>query len=127
MGVGIALVSGAVNVALDFAWIPGYGIRGAALATVVAYAVSAALTVVYVQRRLQQNVVRLGVFVLPVVIVCACLAFLDAARFYVIAIPAGAVAVSWLVHYFQLFRGEDATFLKDLRYLAAAASGTAAR
>ena len=115
---GFCLASGVVNVAMDLMLIPAYGVKGAALATVVAYATSAALVLVYVQRRLEQNVFRLGLLALPVVVVCGCFLTLGTVRFYLLAIPAGILIVFWLMHRFQLFRGEDAMFIGSLSALS---------
>lgn len=112
---GISLASGTVNVLLDFAFIPEYGIRGAALATVVAYGTSAALVLSFVRWRLRMPVFALGLLALPVLVVCGCFLAVEGLRFYVLAIPAGVVTVYWLVRRFQLFREEDAVFLEHLR------------
>jgi O-antigen/teichoic acid export membrane protein len=111
---GTALASGFVNVVMDLALIPAYGIMGAALATTVAYGTSAALVLLWVQRRLHHNVFRLGFLAMPVVLACGCFLVFDAVRFYVCAIPAGVLAVLWLMHHFRLFRGEDAVFIGSL-------------
>jgi O-antigen/teichoic acid export membrane protein len=103
--------------------IPAHGIQGAALATVMAYGTSAVLVLLYVQARLGQNVLRLGLLTLPVVIACGCFLALDSLRFYLTAIPASAVSVFWLIRRFRLFTGEDAVFLKDVRVLAPFAPG----
>lgn len=112
---GICLVSGAVNVAMDLVLIPPYGILGAALATVIAYGVSATLVLAFVRTRVQGRVFALGLLVLPVVVACVCFLLLDGVGFYLLAIPAGSVSVYWLVSRFRLFRGEDAAFLRELR------------
>lgn len=122
---GICLASGAVNVAMDLWLVPPYGIRGAAFATVLAYGTSAVLVLAFVQRRLAIPVFTLGLLGTPVLIVCACFFLSEGIGFYLLAIPAGAVSVYWLVRRFRLFRGEDTIFLKDLRLrapLAAAVS-----
>jgi hypothetical protein len=41
--------------------------------------------------------------------------------FLLTAIPAGAISVYWLVRRFELFRGEDAVFLRGLRFFWRAA------
>jgi O-antigen/teichoic acid export membrane protein len=115
---GIALAAGAVNVIMDLLLIPKYGIRGAAVATVLAYGVSAVLALAFVQHRLGHSVIRLAILTLPVVIVCACFFAFDTLRFYLVAIPAATLCVWWLMHRFQLFRGDDAMFLKELRWRA---------
>jgi O-antigen/teichoic acid export membrane protein len=108
---GIGLASGAVNVVMDLILIPSHGIRGAALATVLAYGTSAILVLMYVQKRLAQNVFRLTLLTLPVVAACAGFLLLGPFRFYLFAVPAGAISVFWLMHQFRLFRNEDATML----------------
>jgi O-antigen/teichoic acid export membrane protein len=113
---GIAVTSGFVNVMMDLLLIPAYGIHGAAVATVVAYGTSAVLVLWYVQTRLGQNVFRLGLLTLPVVISCGCFLALDPFHFYLVAIPSSAVSMFWLMRRFHLFRGDDAVFLKDLRF-----------
>jgi O-antigen/teichoic acid export membrane protein len=108
---GIALASGAVNVVMDLVLIPSYGIRGAAFATVMAYGTSAALVLLYIQRKLGQNVFRLAVLTLPVLAVCLCFLLLDSFRFYLVGVPVGIVSGAWLVYQFRLFRGEDGVIL----------------
>jgi O-antigen/teichoic acid export membrane protein len=108
---GIALASGTVNVVMDLILIPSHGIRGAAFATVLAYGTSAALVLLYVQRRLGQNVLRLAALALPVVAVCLCFLLLDRFRFYLVGVPVGAVSTAWLAQQFRLFRGEDGAML----------------
>lgn len=112
----ICLASGAVNVAMDLALIPRYGITGAAVATVLAYGTSAALILGVVHARLHGGVFSLGLLGLPVVVVCACYLLLDGARFYLFAIPAAVATVCWLVRRFRLFRAEDAAFLRLATY-----------
>ena len=112
---GVGLISGSVNVVLDLLLIPGHGIRGAATATVISYGTSAILVLLYVQRRLGQNVFRVTLLMLPVTIVCAGFLLLDTFPFYVLAVPTCIVSVFWLTHQFKLFRGEDAMFVGDLR------------
>jgi O-antigen/teichoic acid export membrane protein len=107
---GITLMSGLVNVVMDLVLIPSYGIRGAAFATVLAYGTSALLVLAYVQKRLRHNVFRLGLLTVPLLVVYACSLVFDAVQFYLLAIPAGALSVIWLMRHFRLFRGEDAMF-----------------
>jgi O-antigen/teichoic acid export membrane protein len=113
---GIALTSGVINVVLDLLLIPSYGIRGAACATVFAYAVSAALALGYVQKRLGRNVFRLALLAVPVLLVCGCFLALDPVRFYVCAVPAAGLSMWWLMHRFHLLRGDAALLLKGLRW-----------
>jgi O-antigen/teichoic acid export membrane protein len=116
---GICLVSGGVNVLLDFMLIPSYGIAGAALATVLAYSTSAVLVLLFVQTRVHARVLGLGVLALPVGIVCLCFFLLQGLWFYALAIPAATLCVYWLVGRFRLFGPEDAVFLQGLRLPAA--------
>lgn len=111
---GVGLISGVVNVAMDFLLIPAHGIRGAAAATVLSYGTSAILVLMYAQWRLGQNVFRVTLLMLPVVIVCAGFLLLDTFQFYVLAVPSGILSVFWLMHQFRLFRGEDAMSVGDL-------------
>lgn len=115
---GVCLASGGVNVLLDFALIPPFGVVGAAAATVLAYSTSAVLVLWYAQRRLEMPLFGLGLLALPVVVVCAGFLALDGLRFYLFAIPAGVATSYWLVRRFRLFRQEDAVFLKHVRVLA---------
>ena len=116
---GICLISGGVNVLMDFVLIPSYGIQGAALATVLAYGTSAFLVLGFVQTRVRARVVGLSVLALPVALVCLCFFVLQGALFYLLGILAGALSVYWLVGRFRLFRAEDAVFLQGLRLPAA--------
>ena len=111
---GVGLISGAVNVAMDFLLIPGHGIRGAAAATVISYGTSAILVLLYAQWRLGHNVFRVTLLMMPVAIVCAGFLLLDTLRFYALAVPSGILSVFWLLYHFRLFRGEDAMFVGDL-------------
>jgi O-antigen/teichoic acid export membrane protein len=111
---GAALISGAVNVAMDFLLIPAHGLRGAAAATVLSYGMSAVLVLSYTQWRLGHNVFRVVLLMLPVVVVCAGFLMLDTIQFYLLAAPAGILSVFWLMHQFKLFRSEDAMFVGDL-------------
>ena len=113
---GIALTSGLVNVALDLILIPSYGIRGAACATVFAYATSAALVLGYVQRRLGRNVFKLALLAVPVVVVCGCFLALDPVTFYLCAVPAACLSVWWLMHRFHLLRGDAVLLWKGFRW-----------
>jgi O-antigen/teichoic acid export membrane protein len=112
---GICLASGGVNVVMDLALIPRYGIRGAALATVIAYGTSAVMALAFVRARLKWPVFRLALLALPVVIVSVGFALFDDVMFYLIAVPAAAAAAYWLARLFELFRREDAAVVADLR------------
>ena len=111
----ICLVSGVVNVAMDFALIPRYGIVGSAFATVLSYAVSAGLVLAFVQSRVGGRVVGLSVLSLPVAIVSLGFFVLQGYWFYLLTIAMGIVSVLWLVSRFRLFRAEDAVYLQGLR------------
>ena len=114
----ICLVSGATNVVMDFAFIPRYGIGGAAVATTIAYATSAVLVLAFAQSRLKGSVFRLGLLALPVAVVCACFVTFDGLLFYLVAIPAGMLTVYALARAFRMFRAEDAGFFDALRAAA---------
>jgi O-antigen/teichoic acid export membrane protein len=116
---GICLISGGINVLMDFVLIPTYGIQGAAFATVLAYAASAFMVLAFVQTRVHARVLGLSLLALPVAVVCLCFFVVQGLLFYALAIPAGAVCVYWLVGRFRLFRAEDAVFLQGLRLPAA--------
>jgi O-antigen/teichoic acid export membrane protein len=111
---GVALASGVVNVAMDFLLIPRYGIVGAAAATVVSYGTSAILVLSYAQRRLGENVFRVAWLVLPVALVSSGFFLLDPLRFYLVAVPAAALSVAWLMHHFRMFHSEDAVIVGDV-------------
>jgi O-antigen/teichoic acid export membrane protein len=117
----ICLASGAVNVAMDLALIPRFGINGAAWATVLAYATSALLGLAFAEARLNVRALHLALLALPVGLVCAAFLSMDGVGFLLTAIPAGAISVYWLVRRFELFRGEDAVFLRGLRFFGRAA------
>ena len=112
---GIGLVSAAVNVALDLLLIPPFGINGSALSTVLAYGTSAALVLIFVQKRTGGRILRLGWLGTPALVACACFMLLDGFWFYPAAVGMGAISVFVLVSVFRLFHGEDAAFLKELR------------
>ena len=64
------------------------------------------------------------VLTIPVLLTCACFVGLDTFHFYLVSIPAAGLSVLWLAHQFRLFRGEDASFLKNFRFLAPATPGS---
>ena len=111
----ISVASVIVNILLDFALIPRFGITGSAMATVLAYGTSATLALMLVRRKTGGKVIRLAWLSAPVLVACACFMLLDGAWFY-IAAPVGAVVtVLVLVAAFGLFRTRDAIFLEQLQ------------
>ena len=111
----VCLVSGSVNVVLDLALIPRFGLMGSAAATLVAYTTSAVMALAFVRRSVPGRVFALGWLAVPVAVACLCYFLLPTLGFYVFGIPASAAAAYWLVARFRLFRAEDAVFLKDIR------------
>jgi O-antigen/teichoic acid export membrane protein len=110
----IFLLSAATNVVFDFALIPSFGVVGSAIATVLAYATSAMLVLVFVQKRLGGRVLRLGWFCAPVLVACICFWMLDGIWFYAGTSVATAGCVLALISWFRLFRNDDVVFLKEL-------------
>jgi O-antigen/teichoic acid export membrane protein len=103
----ICLVSAAVNVLMDVALVPAYGINGAAVATVLAYGTSAGLVLVLAQRRMGSPVIKLSALTAPVVLVCLAFFWFAGVWFYLVAGAAGCLSVFLLVRAFGLFRGLD--------------------
>jgi len=112
---GVCLLSAAANVVLDLLLIPRFGAMGSAVATVLAYAISALLALVLVQKELGGRVLRLGWLCTPVLMACASFMLLGGAWFYVVAPIVASLACLALIAAFRLFRDDDAVFLKDLR------------
>jgi O-antigen/teichoic acid export membrane protein len=112
---GICFTSAIANVLLDLILIPRFGLAGSAVATIVAYGMSAALVLGFVQKTVGGKVLRLTWLGAPVVLVCACYMVLDGAWVYPVAIVTGSLTVLALVGSFHLFRDGDAAFLRELR------------
>jgi O-antigen/teichoic acid export membrane protein len=111
----IILLSAASNVVLDLILIPPFGVVGSALATVLAYATSAILVLVFVQRRVGGRVLRLSWLGAPVIVATISFAVFDGVWFYAGAPIAVAASVLALVWSFGLFGDDDVVFLKELR------------
>jgi O-antigen/teichoic acid export membrane protein len=107
-------LASSVNIVLDLALIPRFGITGAAVATVITYVTIAVLVVMFVQRRTGGRILRLGWLATPAVGACGCFLLLDGFWFYPAALVTAAINVFALVTMFQLFRAEDAVFLRGL-------------
>jgi O-antigen/teichoic acid export membrane protein len=112
---GIVFTSAISNVLLDLILIPRFGVEGSALATILAYGISAVLVLVFVQKAVGGRVLRLVWLGAPVLVACACYLLLDSAWVYPTAIGAVSLTVIFLVGGFRLFQEEDAEFLKELR------------
>jgi Na+-driven multidrug efflux pump len=110
---GICVASGTVNVVMDLLLIPSYGVRGAAIATVLSYVTAAGLVLAYVQTRLHANVMSLPLLGLPVLITCAAFWQLTGPWLYLVAISTAAISVFVLIRKFDLFRGEDTAFVRS--------------
>jgi O-antigen/teichoic acid export membrane protein len=111
--IGVAAV---VNVVMDFALIPSFGIEGAATATVLTYGISAALVLALIGQRLGGGI---GVFQLcilsaPLVAVSASYLLLEGVTFYVVALAGAAISTYGLFRSYGLFGREDRAFLKNL-------------
>jgi len=112
---GIAFASIAVNVVMDLLLIPGFGIKGSALATILAFGTSAVLTLAFVQRKTGGRVLRLAWLGTPVFVVCTCFMLLDGVWFYPAALGMGVISVFALVGGFRLFHAEDMVLLRGLQ------------
>lgn len=111
---GVSFVSMAINVVLDLVLIPRFGISGSAVATVMAYAASMLLVLIFMQRRSGDRILRLGWLGTPPLVACACFLLFDGFWFYPAALGMLAINVCALVAAFQLFRADDAAFLRGL-------------
>jgi len=119
----ICFVSSLVNVAMDFALIPSFGIEGAAAATVLAYATSAALVLAVMHRRMGRvlHFVWLGA---PVPIAAASVFLLDDGwLWYAAALAAMATSGLVLTRAFGLFGPGDRAFVNGFRLASCAAGG----
>ncbi|MEW5982058.1 MAG: oligosaccharide flippase family protein [Acidobacteriota bacterium] len=112
---GITLASAVANVMLDLVLIPPLGGAGSALATVLAYGLSALLVLVFLQRRIGGRLLRLGWVGAPVVVGCVSFVVLEGPWFYATAVGAAFITVAVLVGAFRLFHTDDAVFFRDLR------------
>ncbi len=120
---GVCLVSAAVNVALNLALIPRFGITGAAAATAVAYGVSAALVLAATRRRLVTPLGRYAALTAPALAVYLCSTAVDGALFYLVAAVALSGAVLALVRMFGLFERSDLTLMAEVGMPAWVRSG----
>jgi O-antigen/teichoic acid export membrane protein len=111
---GVTFVSMAINVLLDLLLIPRFGISGSAVATVMAYAASMLLVLIFMQRRTGDRILRLAWLGTPPLIACACFLLLDGFWFYPAALGMAAINVLALVSRFHLFCAADAAFLRGL-------------
>jgi len=109
--IGVAAV---VNVVMDFALIPSFGIEGAATATVFTYGTSAVLVLALIGQRLGSGVFQLGILSAPLIVVSASYLLLDGATFYAVALSGAAISTYGLFRSYGLFGREDRAFLKDL-------------
>jgi O-antigen/teichoic acid export membrane protein len=112
---GTLLMLGFVNVGLDLMLIPRLGAAGSALATALSWATAALLVLLFLQKRLGGQVLRLVSFAAPVLAAYSCFLLLDGVWFYAATPIAAAAAALALVGLFRLFDDEDAVFLKELR------------
>jgi O-antigen/teichoic acid export membrane protein len=111
---GIVGVSALVNVVMDFALIPSFGIDGAAAATVLAYGTSAVLVLALIRRRLGGGVFQSCILSAPLIVVSASYLLLEGATFYAVALTGAAISTYGLFRSYDLFGREDRAFLKDL-------------
>lgn len=112
---GAVLLSVSANVVLDLVLIPVFGIRGAASATVVAYALSAAATAAVAGRRLGLNASRYALFALPVLSTYLGVTVLSGVLSAVATALAIAVGSAVVVRAFDLFRPEERGLLARAR------------
>lgn len=111
-GVVIAVT---LNVALDILLVPPFGLTGAALATLVAYSVTAAFALVAARRRLGLPSMRYALFVVPAAAaLISSLAFEGWTATAVGLAAVGAVSAI-LVRGFRLFTAGDRAFLAQAR------------
>lgn len=117
------LLAAGVNVVMALLLVPPFGIAGAAAATMLSYATSAALVLVLAQRRMGERFVSLTWLIAPVPLVC--IAFLSMSNwlFYWVAVPAAALACYGLARAFGLL---NTSFLSLLRVVPVEESPAAA-
>lgn len=107
-------ISAVVNVVMDFALIPSFGIEGAATATVLAYGTSAVLVLALIRQQVGGGVFQLGLLSAPLVVVCASFLLLHGSAFYPVAFAGAAVTGYGLSRVYSLFGLEDREFLRRL-------------
>lgn len=111
---GICLLSASVNLGMNLALIPRFGIIGAAAATVVAYAVSGGLVLIVVQARLRVQVGRYALFASPVVAVYLWSTLTEGVPFYMGATALLGTTVVGLIRVFRLFEQSDLSLFSDV-------------
>jgi O-antigen/teichoic acid export membrane protein len=112
---GIGLLSASANVVLDLLLIPRFGIEGSAVATTLAYGVSAVLVLLLLQFRLRTGLFQFAFAGAPVLAASLCFLLVDGGWFYVAAPATAAASVVALVRAFGLFQRKDEMFLRELR------------
>ncbi len=107
-------VSAGVNVGMNLALIPRFGIIGAAVATALAYAVSAGMILIAVGSRFGLPVARYALFVVPVAAVYLCRVTVQGVGFYPAAAVALGLAIWGVVRAFRLFDYSDLALLDSV-------------
>ena len=102
-------------VVLDLILIPRFGIEGSAVATTLAYGVSAVLVLLLLQFRLRTGLFQFAFAGAPVLAASLCFLLVDGGWFYVAAPATAAASVVALVRAFGLFQRKDEMFLRELR------------
>jgi O-antigen/teichoic acid export membrane protein len=101
---GVLITSAVVNVGTAWWLVPTYGMTGAAMATIGAYATSATVMLVAFERRLGIAAVRFGMLALPVAIAALCAVTLDGALLYLVGMPAVLASASLVALALGLFK-----------------------
>lgn len=96
------IISSLLNVVLDLLFVPVFkmGIRGAALATVIAQAVSAAYMIIYIGRKMEFMRVRFKKTYMDMVLFKECIRLSLPKIFQALAMSAGAMALQSVNNYF---------------------------
>ena len=111
---GVCLLSASVNVAMNLALIPRFGIVGAAWATAIACAVHAGLILAVVQAHLGVPLGRYPLLAAPVLAVYLCSNLVEGAVFYVAAAAAVGATAFGVVRVFRLFVHSDLVLFSDV-------------
>ncbi len=101
------IASAAVNIGLDLALVPQFGISGAALSTVAAYGTSAVVALATARVQLGLPVLRYAAFVLPVAVAYAASVTLSGWTAGVASVALGAVVTLAVARAFGLRPRED--------------------
>lgn len=107
----ICMASALLNVGMNFVLIPRFGLDGSAIATVLAYLLSAGGVLILVRARYGYPVLRMIPLAAPVLVAAGLFLVLDGLVFYTLGPLACLAAAGLMALRFGLFRRENVHFL----------------